>query len=64
VPRYRTRGHKHKLKHRRRCLLNIRKHFLTVRVTEHWHRLHRGVAESCSLEILKSHLGMVLGNWF
>ncbi|KFQ85061.1 hypothetical protein N337_12980, partial [Phoenicopterus ruber ruber] len=51
----------HKLKHRR-CRLNIRNRFLTVRVTEHWHRLPREVAESPSLEIFKSCLDMVLGN--
>ncbi|KFQ88236.1 hypothetical protein N337_01037, partial [Phoenicopterus ruber ruber] len=51
----------HKLKHRR-FHLNIRKHFFTVRVTEHWHRLPREAVESPSLEIFKSHLEMVLGN--
>ena len=30
--------------------------FFTVRVTEHWHKLPREVAESPSLEIFKSHL--------
>ncbi|KFV91148.1 hypothetical protein N327_13148, partial [Fulmarus glacialis] len=48
----------HRLKHRR-LRLNIRKHFFTVRATEHWHRLPRDVP---SLEILKSHLDAVLGN--
>ena len=55
-------GHGHKLKHRR-VPLNIRKHFFTMRVTEHWHRLPREVVESLSLEIFKSHLDTVLGNW-
>ena len=61
VPRDRTRGNRHRQRHRR-VLLNIRKHFFTGRVTEHWHRLPREVAETSSLEILKSWLGMVLDN--
>ncbi|KFZ68553.1 hypothetical protein N338_00564, partial [Podiceps cristatus] len=51
----------HKLK-QRRLPLNIRKHFLTGRVTEHWHRLLREAVESASLETFKSHLDIVLGN--
>ena len=42
---------------------SIRKHFFTLRVTEHWHRLPREVVESPSLEIFKSHLDTVLGSW-
>lgn len=59
LPSDRTRGNKHRLKHRKSCL-NIRKHFFTGKVTEPWHRLPREVAESPSLKILKSHLDMVI----
>ncbi|KFW09285.1 hypothetical protein N327_10340, partial [Fulmarus glacialis] len=51
----------HKLEHGR-FPLNIRKHFFTVRVTEHWHKLPRENVESPSMEILKSHLDVVLGS--
>ncbi|KAK4816474.1 hypothetical protein QYF61_017226 [Mycteria americana] len=37
-------------------LLNMRKHFFTVMVTEHWHRLPREVLASPLLDILKSHM--------
>ncbi|KAK4832569.1 hypothetical protein QYF61_024187 [Mycteria americana] len=59
VPRDRTRGDVHKLKHRRYCL-NIRKHLFTVRVTKHWHRLPKEVVECPTLETFKRHLDMVL----
>ena len=55
--RVRGNGHKHKRFH-----LNSRKHLFNVRVPEHWHRLLRGVVESQSLEIFRSHLDPVLGN--
>jgi len=36
-------------------LLNIRKHFVTVPVTEHWQRLPREAVEPPSLEMLGRH---------
>ncbi|KFV85406.1 hypothetical protein N308_09932, partial [Struthio camelus australis] len=51
----------HKLQHRQ-FRLNLRKKFLTVRVTEHWNRLPREVVDSSSLEIFKIHLDTTLGN--
>lgn len=56
----RTRGHEHKLEHKR-FHLNISKNFFTVQ-TEHWHRLPRDVVESASLGLLNTCLDMGLGN--
>jgi len=38
----------------------MRKNFFPLRVTEPWTRLPRGVVESPSLEIVKTHLDKVL----
>ncbi|KFV82904.1 hypothetical protein N308_04389, partial [Struthio camelus australis] len=51
----------HKLNHRQ-FHLNLRQNFLTVSVTEHWHRLPREAVESPSLEIVKTRLDVILGN--
>ncbi|KFV79377.1 hypothetical protein N308_10730, partial [Struthio camelus australis] len=52
-------GHKRKP---RKFHLNMRKNFLTVRVTEHWNRLPREEVVSPSLEIFKTRLDVIPGN--
>ena len=59
VPSDRTRGNRQKWNHRK-FHLNMRKNFLTLRLTEHWNRLPRGVMECPSLEIFRSCLEEVL----
>lgn len=45
MPSGRSKGSGHIVKHRR-VPLNIREHFVTAGVAEHWHKLPRKVVES------------------
>lgn len=58
VPSERTGDSGQKIKHVR---VHLKKRELFL-LTEHWQRLPAELVESSSLEILKRHLGMVLGN--
>ena len=52
VPSDRTRGNGHKLKHKK-FQVNSRKNFFTLRMTEPWNRLSRGLLVSLSLDIIQ-----------
>ncbi|NXD14337.1 SAM50 protein, partial [Nothocercus nigrocapillus] len=54
-----TRGNGYELKHRM-FQLPMRKNFLTLRMTEPWHRLPREIVESPSLEIFHTRLDAAL----
>jgi len=56
----RKRVNGHKLK-QRKFQLNLRKNFFTLRVTNHWNRLGRGVVDT-PLETFNTHLDEVLCN--
>jgi len=58
VPSDRTRGNGHKVE-QRKLQLNMRKNFLSLRVTEPWPRLPREAVESPSLEIFQPRLAAV-----
>jgi len=59
----RTRGNGCKLKEGR-FRLDIRKHFFTMRVVKHWHRLPREAVAAPSLEVFKAKLNGALSNLF
>lgn len=61
VPHGRTRGNGHK-PNPRRVPLNIRSASFALKVTREWHELPREVVESLPLDVLKSHLDVILSN--
>ena len=46
-----------------RFRLDIRENFFSVRAVQQWHRLHREVMESPSLEVFQSRVDVALRTW-
>ena len=57
--KYNLRGHKHKLSVER-SRLEIRRHFFSQRVVNHWNRLPAGVVQATSVNSFKTRLD----DWF
>ena len=43
--------------------MDVRKDFFSERAVLQWHRLHREVMESPSLEVFQSHVDVALRTW-
>ena len=57
----RTRSNGLKVEHRK-FYTDMQKNLFMVRMMEHWNRLPRGIVESLSMEIFKTHLDAHLCN--
>ena len=49
--------------HQGKFRLDVRKDFFSGRVVLQWHRLHREVVQSPSLEVLQSRVDVALRTW-
>ena len=59
---YNTRGHNYKLS-KQRCNKNTRKHFFSLRITNHWNNLPYNVVNAPSLNAFKSRLDIALSSY-